>query len=648
MIGSIRQQMQKSGAKIILWLTLFAVAGSSFIYLFTFSRKFKENTVAMVNDESISYQEFRRKYAEAQQFMQHVRKMYGKDADMILKLYGFDKKPQDVVIEGLISEKAVQSAANGLGTQVSNEYLQEKIRDPLFSREHLANLLPPELYIGGTIDLTSLNYYLQRQGISESEFEESLADTMQRYLFEKLVEGGLYIPRSVIQNAFERQYLKKKYVLLTLSFADYLKEARKEKLSDDAITKFYDSHKEQYRIPEKRAARVWTFDPETYGVAISVKDLESEYHKRKKTYIEKPEEMELQRILITFTDKNKVEMRAKAQELLKKVKDKPESFGTIAQEYSRVKDKGAKITVKRGEKMDPYFEQTAFNLKVNEISPVMETSEGFEIIKLLSKKEPVYKPFDKVKETLAKELKSEKFTKDFNVNAQRVINQESDIPGSIAKFVSEHKGQESKLENVTADSTLKNSKLFGLSKVGDRVFFLDQGKGMIMELTNITPSVLPPVNTVREKVIQDIYNDKAHYALEVDVNNTVANIGAGKETIQQASKNLKGSIETTDWIDWNNPASYKKLQDKEVPVQAMAMLTRPHAVTSELTKTNGYIIEVAEVEPFNEKAFNERKDSLAQQLRRQESNALVQSFMQSLRDKAHVEVREEFLRQAAR
>lgn len=137
MIGSIRRQMQKRGAKIILWLTLFSLAGGTFITFFKFSSRFNSNSLGVVNGEDIGFAEFRRKFGEAQHITQEVRRLYGPQADMVLALWGLDKKPEDYALDSLILEKVVQSAANSLGSQVSKEYLQAKLQDPLFVREFL-------------------------------------------------------------------------------------------------------------------------------------------------------------------------------------------------------------------------------------------------------------------------------------------------------------------------------------------------------------------------------------------------------------------------------------------------------------------------------------------------------------------------------
>ena len=137
-------------------------------------------------------------------------------ADMVLGLWGLDKKPDEYAMESLISEKVVQSAADALGAQVNKEYVQTKLRDPLFIREHLGNIIPQQALANGTLDVTVLKYALQRQGISEEEFEYMLVDAMRRALWQKLIEGSLYVPRTALKNAYERDYLKKKFGTLRL------------------------------------------------------------------------------------------------------------------------------------------------------------------------------------------------------------------------------------------------------------------------------------------------------------------------------------------------------------------------------------------------------------------------------------------------
>ncbi len=649
MIGTIRSKMQKSGAKIILWFTLLSLVGGSFFSLIRFSRRFKSDSVARVNDQQISLMEFKRKFAEAQHVVHEVRRIYGPQADMVLGLWGLNKNPDEYAMEALVSEKVIQSAADALKIQVNKEYVQAKLRDPLFVREHLGNLIPPQALSGGSLDITVLKYSLQKQGISEEQFDEMLVETMKRALLQRLIEGSLYIPQMALKEAYGREYLKKKFATLRLPLSEYIK---KEKNTDEELEKYFDTHKEQYRIPEKRSARLWSFDADTYGVTTTDKDLENAYNKRKRTFIEKPEEFVIQHILVTFDpadSEKKVEARKKAQELLKQAKEKPEAFEALANKNSQSKDKGAAITIKRSGK-EGMFERAVFALAPKEISPVVETAEGFEIIKLISKKEPVYKPLDKVKDTLIKSLKQEKFATEFNTTAQRVISQASDLPEVFTKFITERKGKESTLKDVTRDGSVQKERLFGLSKLGDKAFFEEEGKGFVIELTSIIPSALPALNSVKDKVVADLYKEKARNALEKDIQLVMTRVKDKKESLQEAAKSLsvKGEFSTTDWVNPQSADSLKKLEEKKLPVQKMFNLNSVHGTTQEITQEAGYVIELLEIEPFNQDDFEKKRDMIELQARQEESGHLQKSFIDALRARAKVDINTDLIRLGGR
>ncbi len=649
MIGTIRKTMQKRGAKIILWLTLFSLGGGGFMTLFRFSRRFKSDSVARVNDQQISFSEFKRKFAETQHIVREVRRMYGPQADMVLQLWGLDKSPDEFALQSLIGEKVAQSAADALNVQVSNEYVQSKLRDPLFVRQYLGNIIPPQASAGGSLDVVVLKHALQSQNISEEQFDQILRDTMKRALLQRLVESSLYIPRSILKTAYEREYLKRKFALLRLPMSDSLKQARAEKVSDAELEKYFDTHREDYRIPEKRSARLWTFDADTFGVQVHDKDIESAYHKRKRaSYIEKPEEFQVQHILLTFDKQDnakKIEVRRTAQEILKQAKEKPDSFEALATKYSQSKDKGTTITLKRTGR-ESTFEQAAFSLAPQEISPVVETTDGFEILKLVAKKEPVFKPLSAVKEPLTKALKQEKFAAEFNTNAQRVISQAADLPEIFTTFITERKGKESKLDAATRDGSVKMERLFGLSKPGNKAFFEEEGKGFIIELIQTTPSALPSFVSVKEKVLQDFSTKKARQALEAEVHSIRTRMRDGKKSLQEVAKGRE--IVTTDWINPQSAESLKKLEEQKLPAQKMFTLTKVGDSTQDITQDGGYIIELIDRESFDQADFEKKRASLEMQLRQEESSQLQRSFMDALKARAKVDINTDLLRVGGR
>ena len=222
------------------------------------------------------------------------------------------------------------------------------------------------------------------------------------------------------------------------------------------------------------------------------------------------------------------------------------------------------------------------------------------------------------------------------------------MPELFAKFITAKKGQVSRIEHATPTETIKSEKLFGLRKVGDRTFFQDGKNGYILELSVLTPSTLPALNKLKEKVLNDMYNDRARLALKTDLASARSKIKDGKETLGQVAKKLKGLVETSDWMDPQDKETLKKLQEKGIRLGALLQLTKPHTAVIEVTPKSGYLIELSEIKPFDEKAFNAHKAKLEAQLRKQELQAIVPAFGQALRSRAKVVMNKELVRHATR
>jgi len=125
---------------------------------------------------------------------------------------------------------------------------------------------------------------------------------------------------------------------------------------------------------------------------------------------EQPEMVRASHILLMTQDPDthqpmpedkKAAKKKQMEDILKQAKSGAD-FGELAKKYSEdpgSKDKGGEYTFPRGQMM-PEFEKTAFSLKTNEISDIIETSYGYHIIKL-SEKIPAKKvDLDKVKDSI--------------------------------------------------------------------------------------------------------------------------------------------------------------------------------------------------------------------------------------------------------
>jgi peptidyl-prolyl cis-trans isomerase C len=139
-----------------------------------------------------------------------------------------------------------------------------------------------------------------------------------------------------------------------------------------------------------------------------------EFYEKNKAEIRPPERLHLRHILVVVgasaTPEEKAEARRKAESLLERLQA-GEDFAKLAQQSSD--DPGSKPRggdlgwVTKGQ-MVPPFEKAAFALtKPNELSPVVESPFGFQIIQLLEREKPGAVPYEKVKGRLTEMLKQQ-------------------------------------------------------------------------------------------------------------------------------------------------------------------------------------------------------------------------------------------------
>jgi len=136
-------------------------------------------------------------------------------------------------------------------------------------------------------------------------------------------------------------------------------------------------------------------------VQVSDEDAKDFYNKNQDKF-KKGEEIKASHIL--------VDMEKEAKDILARLK-KGEDFAKLAMALSKDKGSAAKGgdlgSFTRG-RMVPEFEEAAFSLKPGEISAPLKTQFGYHIIKVIERKEGNMVPFEEAKETVTRQLLSEK------------------------------------------------------------------------------------------------------------------------------------------------------------------------------------------------------------------------------------------------
>jgi peptidyl-prolyl cis-trans isomerase C len=144
-------------------------------------------------------------------------------------------------------------------------------------------------------------------------------------------------------------------------------------------------------------------------IDISEKDMKM-YYKSHQDDFKSPEMVEARHILIkvdkSASEGTRKEAREKAEEILKKIKS-GEDFAKLASKFSddpTSRAKGGELGFFPMGRFIPEFEKVAFELKPGQVSDVVKTPVGYDIIKVEARKEPAVEPYDKVKEKVREQV----------------------------------------------------------------------------------------------------------------------------------------------------------------------------------------------------------------------------------------------------
>src|SRR5438876_1801404 len=239
------------------------------------------DTIARVEGREITAGEFRRTY-QAQ--LQAYRAAYGANmSEQLLKQLGIEQQ----ILQQLVEERAALAEADRLGIQVSDEEVRRRILSmPAFQENGQ--------FIGEPRYQQLLR--MQRPPMTPSEFEENV----RRGLTVEKLRAAITDWLSVTANEVEQEYRRRndKVKLAVVSFtADSL---RKDVTAGDAeIAGYFEAHKTDFKIPEKRRIRYLLIDIEALKVKINVPpaDIDRAYNNNIEQYTT-PEQVRASHILL--------------------------------------------------------------------------------------------------------------------------------------------------------------------------------------------------------------------------------------------------------------------------------------------------------------------------------------------------------------
>jgi len=357
----------------------------------------QSDAVARVDRMVISQREFSDELARQQA---RLRQVFGQN---------FDPSTVDTLesrralLEGMIDQRLVAAAAIKRRLLVSDDAL----------REVIAGI--PAFQENGTFSKSAYESVLRAQNppLTPVEYESRLRYDLALGQLARSISGTAIPSRAVAETLVRLQEESREVSDALVPSDKFLAQI---KIDDAQAKAYYDSHQDEFRIPERVRAQYVVLSGEELGRAqpVSDADVKKAYESHIGRY-QVGEERRLSHILIAVpsdaTEAQRKEAHAKAEQILAELRKSPERFAELAKKYSQdpgSAQKGGDLgLVSRGMMVKP-FEDAAFALKDGETSGIVQTEFGYHIIRVTAVAPARVRPLEEVRPELVAEIRKQK------------------------------------------------------------------------------------------------------------------------------------------------------------------------------------------------------------------------------------------------
>jgi peptidyl-prolyl cis-trans isomerase D len=515
--------LMRKHAKSWLIKALIAIIAVVFVFYFGYSFRSRASAkVAYVNGDVISTVEYEKTYRN---LVEQLRREYkGVWNENLIKVFNLKNR----ALESLIRQKLISQEAKKIGLGVTEKEIQEKI------------MSFPAFQFQGQFDQARYAATLEENRMKPEDFELIVAqDLLQEKVQQFLMTFSPVTDQEVLdQYAFANRKVKISYVQFQ---PDRYKNS--VKVEQGGTEKYFEEHKEKYRVPAKIKVAYVVFDPEVYKKEqkITEQQLKDYYEDHIDAFKEK-KQVRARHILFRLSDKASKEeeekVREKALAVLKKAKE-GENFAHLAETYSEdpgTKKEGGDLGYFSSGQMVKPFEDAAFKLKKGEISDLVRTPFGYHIIKVEDTKAARTKSFEEVRKQIAETLVKRGAGDEAQEKALTFLDQ-MPYGADLKQYASEHKltvketdyfSQGEAVPGVGGDEKLKQT-IFSLGKEETSDVMESQGKFYIFQVMDKKASFLPSIDQVAEQVKKDYAAYLAMAAAKAAAEQFLAKLKAGKE-----------------------------------------------------------------------------------------------------------------------
>src|SRR5919201_945435 len=590
------------------------------------------DTIATVEGQEITAGELRRTY-QAQ--LQAYRSAYGSNmSEQLLKQLGIEQQ----ILSQMVDERAALAEADRLNVGVSDEEVRQRILSmPAFQENGT--------FIGDARYQQLLR--MQRPPMAPSEFEDSVRRSLKVEKLRNSLTGWLSVTDKELEQEYRRRNDKVKLAVVSFTADTFRNQVT---ASDADISAYFETHKEDFKIPEKRKIRYLLVDIDGMRAKINVpqSDVERAYNNNIEQYTT-PEQVRASHILLKTEGKDDAAVKAKAEEILKQAKSGAD-FAELAKKYSEddasAKQGGDLDYFGKG-RMVPEFDQAVFSMEPGTISDLVKTQYGYHIIKLVDKKPSTTRTLPEVRQQIADQLAYERAQAQAADMSQAVEN-EIRKPADLDR-VAKARG----LQVQESGFFARDEPILGLgaspeaatrafdTKQGDVAGPVRTGRGFAF-LTVVAKQdpYIPKLDEVKDKVKDEVVKTKARDLSRQKAAEVAAKLKAAGD-FEKAAKAAGLEAKTTELITRDSP-----LPDLgNAPAVENAAFALPEgAVSDPIATDNGTaIVKVLEKKETTAADRSAAQDKFREEVLGDRRNRFFSAYMIKAKQRMKIEVNRETL-----
>jgi peptidyl-prolyl cis-trans isomerase D len=541
----------------------------------------------------------------------------------------------------MVDERATLAEADRLGIDVSDEEIRQRIfAIPAFQEN------------GHFIGEQRYQQLLrsQRPPVTPSDFEDSIRRSLRIEKLRASLTDWLSVPDKDLEQEYRRRNDKVKLAVVSFLADKFRPQVT---ASDSELAKYFDAHKNDFKVPEKRKIRFALIDVDALKAKVTVPpaDIERAYNNNIEQYTT-PEQIRASHILFKTEGKDDAAVKAKAEDVLKQARAGAD-FSELAKKYSEddasAKNGGDLDYFARG-KMVPEFDQAVFAMQPGQISDLVKTPFGYHIVKLADKKPGSTRTLAEVRPQLADELANERAqaqAADLAQNLEKQISKPADLD-KVAKAQG--------LAVQESGFFARDEPILGLGpapEVAARVFDMktnevagplraSRGFVFVTLLAKQDPYV-PKLDEVRERVRDEVIKQKARDLSRQKASEIAAKL-KGAADFEKAAKAAGFEAKTTELITRDAP-----IPDLGVApaVEDAAFGLAVGAVSDPIpTDTGTAVVKVVEKQEVTPSDFTLVKDKFREELLTDRRNRFFGAYMSKAKQRMKIEVNRETLQKA--